>query len=1271
MSVGKIFRVATIMLLSCAQQLHAQTVVDVDVCVYGGTSAGVIAAYTAKKQGKTAVLIEPGKALGGMTSGGLGYTDIGNKYAITGIARDFYRRVGQQYGKFETWIFEPKVATAVFNDYVTRGGFQVLFDTRLRSLTKAGTKITEVLLENSTEPSGATITVRAKMFIDCSYEGDVMAKAGVSYIVGRESNSVYNENYNGVQLKTNHQFPDGIDPYIIPGQPASGLVWGVSNGTLAPAGSGDSKVQAYNYRICLTSDPVNRLAITQPDGYDPSRYELMLRLLAAFPAKTALYNYFIWSKMPNNKTDVNSKDGFSTDMVGMNHHYPNGTYEQRQQIIRDHEAYTKGLLYFLGHDPRVPVQTRNEMLGWGYPKDEYLNNGNWSPQLYIREARRMVGNYVMTQANCKGQRVATDGVGLAAYTMDSHHCQRIVVNGMVKNEGCVEVGGFGPYPIAYNSLVPKPAECSNIIVPVCLSASHIAYGSIRMEPVFMVLGQSAATAAVMAIDANTDVHHVDIPALQQRLKNDPLADGSLFEILVDNEDTANVQRTGTWTPATSGGYGPTYLVNPGTSTTETFKFTPMIPREGKYAAYIYFPKLTGISAQTIIRVFDGRSTTKEITVREADIRVTGQTSGEWVELGTYDVPQGKNTSVEVTTQGANGKIIADAVIWIPVTSANPPDTLRTPENPPFTENGLAYAYYEGAWDSLPNFDSLTTVKTGPIANVNLWPKRRDDDYAFKWTGYVDVPADAVYTFYTTSDEGSQLFIGSTLVVNNDGLHTTREASGQIGLKRGKHLLTVTFFEHLNTASINVLYSGGGLNKNIIPNQAYFRLAAPPANTPPVAQIITPAPGTLYGGGEVISFSGDATDTESGTLQASAFNWSVGFYKNGVASAGPSVPSGVKSGTFTIPATGETSDSVWYRLSLTVTDPQGLQNTVYREILPRKSTISFATQPAGLQVRLDGQTITTPFSVVSVEGVQRTIGVVTPQTFGGQTYEFDRWLHNGTATQTIATPVEDATYTAVYKVPTPGLREPENPASTEAGLTYYYYQGTWSALPDFSSLTPLKTGPIANVNLWPKSREDDYAFQWSGYIDVPTDGTYSFFTRSDEGSQLFIGNTLVTNNDGLHEEREAGGQIGLKRGKHALTVTFFERLGTAKITVIWSGPGISKNVIPNQAFFRLAPGALASARMASDVEEAYAGNQWSVYPNPAVREINVELAAGDEMVEITLINLYGQVVRTEKVRSSPHGLSTVPLVVNELPDGIYHVRLREAGTSRTARVVIAK
>jgi len=653
-------------LVSVCGTVFSQRVVEVDVCVYGGTSAGVIAAYTVQKLGKRSVLVEPGRRIGGLTTGGLGYTDIGNKYAITGISRDFYRRVGKHYGKFEQWIFEPKVAEEIFQDYVARGGFEVLYETRLKEVKKEGSRITEVIFENSSRPSGETnIIVRAKMFIDCGYEGDLMARAGVSYNTGREDNKDHDETINGVQLMDGHQFPDGIDPYKTPGKPKSGLLWGINNGALLPNGTGDKNIQAYNYRICLTSDPKNRIAITRPEGYDPARYELLLRLFNAYPDRRKLNHYFIWSHMPNQKTDINNRGPFSTDMIGMNYEYPEGSYEQRQKIIEDHTLYTKGLLYFFGNDPRVPGELREEMQSWGYPKDEYVEYGNWTPQLYIREARRMVGSYVMTQHNCQGRDIVDDGVGMAAYTMDSHNTQRLVVNGQVRNEGNVEVGGFGPYPIAYRSLVPKTSECGNLLVPVCLSATHIAFGSIRMEPVFMVLAQSSATAAVMAIDGNAAVQQVDVSELKSQLTNDPLADGSVFEILVDNRDSVAVQRKGTWTLQTNGGYGPDFFVHdPGTGEMASVRFTSSIPAAGNYQGYIYFPKVANISGSTLVIVHDGQRN-HGISVRESDIRVEGQTSGEWVPLGTYSLPEGRKTYVQVSSKDADGMVIADAVIWVP------------------------------------------------------------------------------------------------------------------------------------------------------------------------------------------------------------------------------------------------------------------------------------------------------------------------------------------------------------------------------------------------------------------------------------------------------------------------------------------------------------------------------------------------------------------------------------------------------------------------------
>ncbi|RYY25941.1 MAG: FAD-dependent oxidoreductase [Chitinophagaceae bacterium] len=649
-----------VLISGCGDQSDSSTADEVDICIYGGSSAGVIAAYTAAKMNKTVLLIEPGRRLGGLTSGGLGYTDIGNKYAISGLSLDFYRRVGKHYGKLEQWIFEPSVAENIFKEYLAGTNVKVIYEHELQSVEKADGAITSITVSSAGTPK----TVKAKIFMDCTYEGDLMAKAGVTYTVGREDNKKYNETYNGVQLMDRHQFPDGIDPYKVKGDKSSGLLWGISDAALDSNGTGDKKVQAYNFRICLTEDSANRIDITKPDNYDPARYELLLRYLEK-KVPGDLWGFLKFDRMPNHKTDINNNGPISTDMIGMNYDYPEADYATRRKIQKEHEDYTKGLLYFIGHDERMPKHLREQMLKWGYPKDEYTENGNWTPQMYVREARRMVGQYVMTQANCEGREVATDAVGMAAYTMDSHNCQRLVVNGMVKNEGNVEIGGFGPYPIAYGSIIPKETECTNLFVPICLSASHIAYGSIRMEPVFMVLAQSAAVAAVQAIDAKTSVQKVEVAKVQKILKTDPLADGSVPQILVDNDDSTLVELTGNWTAKPRIGFGRSTLVAEKGVTNASVKFKPSVAKDGDYQVYAYFlPKYAGLSTTVKVVVFDGTKET-EVPVNLANLEAQGQTSGEWIDLGKYKLTATGKPSVSITTKDASGVILADAVLFRP------------------------------------------------------------------------------------------------------------------------------------------------------------------------------------------------------------------------------------------------------------------------------------------------------------------------------------------------------------------------------------------------------------------------------------------------------------------------------------------------------------------------------------------------------------------------------------------------------------------------------
>ena len=664
MKCVRIIITGLMLLLSAAGLLTGCRNADYDLCIYGATASGVIAAYSAAQLGMDVVLIEPGDHIGGMTTGGLGYTDIGNKQVVKGLAKKFYRNVGEHYGRLEQWIFEPHVASEILESYLLHPRITLLENHRLEKVEKRDGRISRVTLaygKNFSEKTG----LGASYFIDCSYEGDLMAAAGVSYIVGRESNGVYGETIDGVQLMNGHQFPDGIDPFVEPGNPDSGLIWGISSAVKAPDGSGDTLVQAYNYRICLTDSLRNMIPITRPEDYDSTRYELLARLIKFREGKRqSLGDYFIWSRMPGRKTDINNKGGFSTDMIGMNHRYPEAGYDERERIVEAHKSYTVGLLYFMGHDPRVPEEIRNEMLRWGYPKDEYSDTGNWTPQLYVREARRMIGEYVATQADCEGRTVLEDGVAMAAYTMDSHNCQRIVVEKdgrlMVKNEGNVEVGGNGPYPISYGSITPRREECTNLIVPVCLSASHIAYGSIRMEPVFMVLGQVAAMASWFAAEnGDVDVQDVDYRKINDMMDSDPYLDGSVPDIIVDDMDEG-VSFPAGWERIRRGvGYGPTYLECKSGSGPAEFSFH--VPETGRYDLYCYLHKEGNHGQKTFVDVRSSGNGSN-CTMEHDGLVFMGQTKGEWFHVGTYEFSADGDSKVRISGKG--GRTRADAILLI-------------------------------------------------------------------------------------------------------------------------------------------------------------------------------------------------------------------------------------------------------------------------------------------------------------------------------------------------------------------------------------------------------------------------------------------------------------------------------------------------------------------------------------------------------------------------------------------------------------------------------
>jgi hypothetical protein len=515
---------------------------EADVIIYGGTSAAVIAAVEVVQSGKTVIVVSPDTHLGGLTAGGLGWTDTGRKETIGGLSRNFYHRVYNHYQQDEAWrwmkkdeygntgqgtpaidgdmrtmwIFEPHIAEQVFEELIEEHQVRLYRNEWLNR--ENGMEKQDGNIISITTLSGKTF--RGKMFMDATYEGDLMAAAGVTYHVGREGTDVYGEDWNGVQTGVYHHrhhfmvLDQPIDPYIVPGDPSSGLLPRISAEHPGEKGQGDHRVQAYCFRVCMTDHPGNRIPFPKPEGYDSTQYELLVRIFDAGWREW----FHKFDAIPNRKTDTNNHGPFSSDNIGMNYDYPDASYERRREIIKEHENYQKGLLWFVANDPRVPQEIQLKMKEWGLPKDEFTDNGNWPHQIYVREARRMIGSFVMTENELLKRKPTPESVGMGSYTIDSHNVQRYVTEeGHVHNEGDIGVGLPGPYEIAYGALVPKKEECRNLLVPVCASASHIAFGSIRMEPVFMILGQSAAVAACMAIDEGIAVQDVEYEKLKNLL----------------------------------------------------------------------------------------------------------------------------------------------------------------------------------------------------------------------------------------------------------------------------------------------------------------------------------------------------------------------------------------------------------------------------------------------------------------------------------------------------------------------------------------------------------------------------------------------------------------------------------------------------------------------------------------------------------------------------------------------------------------------------------
>jgi FAD dependent oxidoreductase len=522
----KLTRRQTVKLLTYAgpailtPNVFAASKTPIDLVVYGATASGVMTAYSAAREGLRVVLLEPGSHLGGMVTGGLSATDLGHYPIIGGYARDFYMTAAAHYGIHDLeqpahWRSEPHVDEEIFRSWLRDAGVTVYFNEKL--VEQGGIELRGKQIAAITTSGGKQW--QAKFFADCSYEGDLMAQAKISYTWGREPASEYEESLAGVRGDTpKHQFLWPVYAY----DDAHHLLPEIDPGPLAPPGSGDKKVQAYNFRLILTNDPANMVPFIRPDGYDRSRFALLERYLGEFeqhmgrpPGFKDVTNPV---SIPNHKADFNNNGPFSTDYIGHSWRYPEASYQEKAAIWQDHLLYTKSFFYFISQDPKAPAHLRNEVNQWGLPKDEFADTDHWPNQLYIRESRRMVGEYVMRQSDLQTERTKEDSIGMGSYNSDSHNIQRIAMSDRtVKNEGDVQVE-VQPYEIAYRAITPKRAEAENLLVPVCLSATHAAYSSVRMEPQYMIIGQAAGVAASVAVQSRKPVQDISISTLQQKLR---------------------------------------------------------------------------------------------------------------------------------------------------------------------------------------------------------------------------------------------------------------------------------------------------------------------------------------------------------------------------------------------------------------------------------------------------------------------------------------------------------------------------------------------------------------------------------------------------------------------------------------------------------------------------------------------------------------------------------------------------------------------------------
>ncbi|MCA9042796.1 MAG: FAD-dependent oxidoreductase [Planctomycetaceae bacterium] len=660
-----------------------------DIVIYGGTSAAFSAAVQARRMGKSVIILEPREHVGGLTVSGLGSTDSGNKAAIGGVAREFYQRIKQHYDESSAWrqesakgysryrpeddamwTFEPHVAEGIVRDMLKDAGVVVVtgeFLDRAQGAEMQGQRLVSLTMQSGRKVAG-------KVFIDATYEGDLLAAVGVSFTVGRESNAMYGETLNGVQVghARSHQFVKPVDGYIVPGDPKSGLLPGIGTDP-GVDGEADTRVQAYNFRICMTDNKENQVPFAKPANYNEQEFELLLRNFEAGDMRLPL----AIGMMPNRKTDVNNNHAVSTDFIGRNYDFPTASDAERVRIEQEHATYVKGLFWTLANHPRVPEEIRGTVSRWGWAKDEFIDNEHFPYWMYVREGRRMVSSYVQTELDCRRTRTTPHSVGLGSYNMDSHNCQRhLDEHGHVRNEGDVQVSPRGPYMISYEAIVPKKEECHNLLVPACLSASHIAYGSIRMEPVFMILGQSSATAACMAIDNNLAVQDVSYDALRERLLADKqvldipensvaptgIDPSKLPGIVIDN-DQAKLQGDWPSSASISGFVGKDYIHDANAGQGEksvTYSLKGVKP--GNYEIRVCFTPQANRASNTLVVV--------QYAMGSSEVRVDQRRKPTleygFVSLGKFRVNGTDAEAVVISNAGANGHVIADAVQLLPV-----------------------------------------------------------------------------------------------------------------------------------------------------------------------------------------------------------------------------------------------------------------------------------------------------------------------------------------------------------------------------------------------------------------------------------------------------------------------------------------------------------------------------------------------------------------------------------------------------------------------------